>query len=627
MKKLLALSITLFTVIAMYGCADNNINTIPSLTDPTFEELYNLYYDGEDFDVYKLKELSNEHTDDLVDLGVYQGDSYYLTSGTYLEYYVVVKDTVQKDLLEALEADWFGLEELVEDFNLPTTELGFEAYLDEELLQAVRDVKNSLSGESFEELAQHNLARITPLGMTIKTPVKMEDNLTITPYTKDQEWIDVQIKYYTMLEEIVLNGYQQGTYVNLKDFLNSPESLDTYWLSNDQEFQIIISLEEQTLFSRVITYSTSDFTEKLFVETVYADINLGNNLHLEKYVSSYITDSIGVDIYEENKGVYQITVEDGEVTFISGSLGSVVDSNIQFSLYQIVRSSIYELNDIKINFYNQNEEVYLRIQLLNNQNTVSYIEYVNNIILESTLSYRELSTLIFSYNELLYNEQDNLTTGLTFRVDEARMASLIEDINALKEQVNRYENYYAKPNYPSEMLVALRNVEIDGNIFNVLSDNGQIDLSVLGIYEELYEIIDYRSSSYLDSYRTYLSEYNNALDNETKASALRGLYSSIYSLQPITNWDNTLIQYFTGDTLGFTQIDLEVTVYYDYNVEVLPGSINNDEESISNAATYWYQYIQDNYDSMFYKFNNFGISDYNNPLLVDYIHSKAITIE
>lgn len=625
MKKLLALFMTLLTVIAMFGCADNNINTIPSLTDPTFEDLYDLYYDGEDFDVYKLKELSNEHTDDLVDLGVYQGDSYYLTSGTYLEYYVVVKDTVQKDLLEALEADWFGLEELVEDFNLPSTELGFEAYLDEELLQAVRDVQSALSGETPEELS-HNFGFI-PLGMTIKTPVRMEDNLTITPYPKDQEWIDVQIKYYTMLEEIVLNGYQQGTYENLKDFLNSPESLDTYWLSNDQEFQIIISLEEQTLISRVITYSTNDFTEMLFVETVYADINLGNNLHLEKYISSYITDYIGVDIYEEDKGVYQISIENGEVTFISGSLGSVVDSNVQFRLYQIVRSSIYELNDIKINFYNQNEEIYLSMQLLNNQKTVSHIEYVNNIILESTLSYREISTLLLSYSELLYEEEDNITTGLTFRVDDAKIALLINDINALKDQITAYENYPNGANYPSEMLTALRNVEIDGNTFNVLAENGAIDISVLGIYEELYEIVDYRSSSYIDSYRTYLEAYDNAIDDETKASALRGLYSSIHSLQAFIAWDNTLIQYNIGETLSFTEVDLEFTVSYNYNTEVLPGSINNDPESISNAATYYWQYIQDNYEAMFYKFNDFGIADYSNKLLVDYIRTKAIPIE
>ena len=652
MKKIYITFLFIIVFISIVGCTNESTSiTTPNSTndsqtteftsmfttsEQSQTDLYDLYYYGDDYEIFKLKNLPTETTDNSIDLGVYKGYTYYLISRTYLDYYVVIKDTEQKNLLEALETNWFELKELVDNFNIPSNELGFEPYLDEELLQAVQNVKESLSGENIGLLLEQNLCDIRLLGMSINTINEEVEELNIIPFQIDQEWVDVQVKYYTLLEEIVLNGYEQGIYTDLKDYLNDPENLAKYGLVQNQEYEIIIELDEQTLYSNIVTYSSTDLTEKLYGETVYANINIDNNLHLEKYVYSYIADYIGVDIYEENEGIYQISIEDNQVTFISGTLGGIVDNNAKLRLYQIIRNNIYELNDIQINFYNQNEEIYLSMQLINNQNIVSSIEFINNSISKTVLTQEEISTLLYAYNYynyqeehetydiLLYNRENQLTTGLTFRIDADRISTLIEDVNILKDYVNEYENYYAKPNYPTELLNSLKNIEIEGNYFNVLNENGEIDFSVLGNYRELYNVITNDSVSNINSYKQYLLEYNNATSSESKEGALRGLYRSIYSLQTIINWDNVLLQYFVGDTLMFSTIDFEITVLYNYNTGVLPGDINNDLESISNTASYYYQYIQENYDSIFYRFNDFGVYDYNDDLLIEYITDRAI---
>jgi hypothetical protein len=81
-------------------------------------ELYWIFYEGADYNVFKKIHLSEIGTDDEILLGDYNGRTYYFSSGTHYLYYLVVRDDETVLLNVALEADWFTLEELVNQFEI-----------------------------------------------------------------------------------------------------------------------------------------------------------------------------------------------------------------------------------------------------------------------------------------------------------------------------------------------------------------------------------------------------------------------------------------------------------------------------------------------------------------------------
>ncbi|MBI9008576.1 MAG: hypothetical protein JEZ05_00970 [Tenericutes bacterium] len=79
---------------------------------------YLIFYEGSDYSVYKTTRLLEIGTDDVIMLGDYNERTYYFSSGTHYLYYLVVKGDEIIHLNEALESEWFSLEELVNQFEI-----------------------------------------------------------------------------------------------------------------------------------------------------------------------------------------------------------------------------------------------------------------------------------------------------------------------------------------------------------------------------------------------------------------------------------------------------------------------------------------------------------------------------
>lgn len=80
--------------------------------------LYLKYYEGEDYIVYRDTYRTETPTDNIVELGEYDGSIYYFESGTYYNFYRVVKNDEIKLLNEALALEWFALGAVVNDFEI-----------------------------------------------------------------------------------------------------------------------------------------------------------------------------------------------------------------------------------------------------------------------------------------------------------------------------------------------------------------------------------------------------------------------------------------------------------------------------------------------------------------------------
>ncbi|MBN2877195.1 MAG: hypothetical protein JXL85_06005 [Bacilli bacterium] len=85
------------------------------------EDIYTTYkiqFEGDDYTVYRTYVFLSDDTDIVVDMGNYNGYHYYFDSDSHYNYYIVEKDDVFKRLSEAIDSEWFTLEDLVTLFNI-----------------------------------------------------------------------------------------------------------------------------------------------------------------------------------------------------------------------------------------------------------------------------------------------------------------------------------------------------------------------------------------------------------------------------------------------------------------------------------------------------------------------------
>jgi len=85
------------------------------------EDIYTTYkiqFEGDNYRVYRTYVFLSDDTDILVDMGYYNGYHYYFDSDSHYNYYLVEKNGVYKRLSEAIESEWFTIEDMVTLFNI-----------------------------------------------------------------------------------------------------------------------------------------------------------------------------------------------------------------------------------------------------------------------------------------------------------------------------------------------------------------------------------------------------------------------------------------------------------------------------------------------------------------------------
>ncbi len=143
MKKLLLILLAVILSLQFIGCDfgettfDENvtIDCIPGYywdrsdnscqlnTDGVIfgEDIYTVYkiqYSSDEYTVYRAYVFLGYDNDIIVDIGDYNGYHYYFSSDTHYNYYLVEKDGIYKQLIDAIEAEWFSLEDLVNQFDI-----------------------------------------------------------------------------------------------------------------------------------------------------------------------------------------------------------------------------------------------------------------------------------------------------------------------------------------------------------------------------------------------------------------------------------------------------------------------------------------------------------------------------
>ncbi|QMS84261.1 hypothetical protein [Candidatus Xianfuyuplasma coldseepsis] len=618
MRRVITLVLLSFIILVISACGLGTEINKPDLcgsidleeNQECFDEIvYNPHYEGLDFVIYKLDVLPTVGTDDIVDMGEYDGKSYYFSSGTHYQFYKAVKEGVTIDLLQAIMDGWFTLEDIVNDFNIEELqsqeivniecdnprETYYEGVcqivVDEELLFKVQEIKNAMLGETSELsiISSPVLLGNSSLYGRIYSAPRVELLSAIKPFDNDAEWIHIQAKHYELLEEIVLNGYQSGNYENPMDFITNAEDLVQWFnFEGSQELNLIIDTQEETLFSRIIEYSDIELTDAVHVETVYTELNSENEIYLERYLQNLKVDSVDAEVFYENYGLFTFGYESNDIAF-NKYQGSLLDANTS-----VLFTENYNLYSYRIRFFNDQEQVYLEgtINDLNGpkKNVVSRF---NELTLQSSLTNSDIAEMLtLSYYASKYYLGDNaeIITGTTLRLDTTKLDSLFSVIPDIKYHISRLNS---TPSSQKNALEHLNNVEINGEFFDLINDNNELDLTN---FKYQYLIASRNAQEDYDRYKERLQNY----EETGNFTYLRDLLTSIYDLRYAINQDPTLVNVVTDDTLEYSILQPELTIEYIYYTDNAgPNDIENVASIIMNELNVRYDYIINNENTIF----------------------------
>lgn len=530
-----------------------------------------------------------------------------------------------------------------------------ELVVDGELLQAIRDVKSALSREEVAETlsiqSPTNLSGGSGIhGLLLSTP-RLELQNEIKLFQGDAEWLWIQSRYYSMLEEVVLNGYQQGNYENVKDFLDDPE---IYFLTENQEFILVINLEEKILYSRVQTFSDILFTNMTHTETIYARLDENDKIYLERFIYTK-NNRLTFEIFYQDKGLSHgnIFLNPIDHQFSFGNIfGLVLDENVSFVNSTSRMDSILNNYSLRLGFYNNTGDLYLNINIQDNSKIVNSVNIINQLTNTNDiiLSENEIFSLLSGYNKLFgvdstFSGTPTLTNGQSIRINTTRMDELSSIFFELNETVNRYNQSLNNFPYRAQQsdIDYLSAFEFRGQVFNLLDANQKFDSSLLGQYERLYSYFDLYNmkysnhGSYLDhnDYKHYLAIYETATTDEEKAEALVQMYVLIYEMRAsaLNGIIDDILIVSNGETLLFEEVAISIDVQYTYyeNIEN-HGGIPNNEVDIMNAAQQYYDYLKTNHTSLVFTLGqdlgyNFNIYNITYEDLYNYLISKAVPTE
>lgn len=308
--------------------------------------------------------------------------------------------------------------------------------IDEVLLSKILEVKETL-------LTDINLS-ITPkvqmgdssiFGKIYSAPLPYLSETSI--FKNDLAWHKLQQEYYTMLAEIVQNGYVQGEFERVKDFIDDPGkySLNLQGIYS-QEFILNVTLVEgNELYSRVIAYTDATLTNIYRVETTRSTISETDNIYIYKvdqqYSNSNELEIISVHEYDDTKGRI--------VAFYSNE-----ESSALYYMGMRVRNNL----SIRVN-----KSFFDGIQY---PRTIYYLDYTN-ILLPSETAPIDLQI------QFLYHPDEFV---LSYDYCETLIASdILNDPEAVGTYINRCQiNYVFLWNYDEFDYIT-------SDLFNIVQDN------------------------------------------------------------------------------------------------------------------------------------------------------------
>ncbi len=544
MKKLLVLLVTLMAVFTLSACSDNGEIDIAAL-----EELENRITELEEAALEANLNLENVQND------LDATDEELLAAQALLDEALANLEEAQQVAIDLqTELDRYTCDDPRE------TNVDGECMIivNQELLTKVVEVKDELEAEmAVEEPSALNPSSLGGTGdfgaIMYSEPLNFDNEVDLFGGDIEDEWIDMQIRYYNMLEEVILNGYTQGEYENIKDFVDDPS---VYALDGDQEFELVIDFVNLNLYSRVFTYNDLEFTDLSKVQTINARV-IDGNISLEftrQYFENNLETSSYTEIFDTSKGLlqvgYPLTSSGNSLPYVRGMFGVEIRSDLViystlYSQFGIFESPLY------IYSYVNNGEIYLEYTNVGAENycEASYqkyeifyaIENPNRLDMITTINSYVSSILDRGYDEYISLEE------IPFFIPD------IEGIQALYDLKTSIETFQYNPEAGllDAELMALLN-----NDYHTLVVDGVIDTES-PYYQKTMQGLYERSVFYseLYSYNRFLEIEDKTLDDYLEYFRHGNIYYDIDLME---------LGYFEKGMVLMPKIDLH-DYYYDEN--------------------------------------------------------------
>ena len=281
--------------------------------------------------------------------------------------------------------------------------------IDYELLQSIRKIKNTLIGAgNLQVKSNHHI--------TLSSKLSMDDDPVLF---LDEERLHILISYYTLLERIVVDGYQTGTEIDAMMYVIED---DYFFSENLVTLKINITKTDEKINSYMIRELVFDLTtifikEQLFGEFIDNTLNLkrlmiqDDNYFYEEFIESkglltLVYEPInGEKVHYEN--VFLVTYND--TTNIVVNYIITMDDIFDFYLIQYIEDDVTQLR-YRIETYDQ-----LAYTLQKYQHMEDVFLKLNNHEIESHAMDNAIATILEWPNVLRWSSFENLIDYVVFQ--------------------------------------------------------------------------------------------------------------------------------------------------------------------------------------------------------------------
>jgi len=382
---------------------------------------------------------------------------------------------------------------------------------------------------------------------------------SVSPFEYNEEWQDTQATYYEMLQDIVQQGYGEGTVVNFNEFtLQHP--LDYYGINvqENQEHFIKINLDgSETLFSRILTYNdiTLENAKVIKAKTVTAyflDGKLQLMLAVQEFDDNEKMNSLYVEDFKEDIGIVTIAYTDEFPFYSNYQVGVNIRDNV-YGVFEIVYSENDIIQRIAYTlYYVENDELANRIMLhksleynIGRYNIDQY--YLSN----GDLTKWKIQQIISDYSLSLDHKYDRFYTySDLYTTGEAYILGLNLDVlNPLMTlyhkllQVDDYLTSYTELNSSQQnefdsLVTELNNYEYNGEFYDFIDYNAETEVYTLIDALPTLPLKIVNNNGWMDIYDSY-TRYKDLLNNHSRTleESLR-MMQMVAKLLPLYNYGN-----------------------------------------------------------------------------------------
>jgi hypothetical protein len=508
-----------------------------------------------------------------------------------IEDYQLLEETLRLELQEAL-LEIEQAQDLIDNLYDQLFEL---TGVDQRLLSVVQEQKEAIMNLGVEEEILVNSSFNGGSGVfgQILSGPKYYPLSQVSPFQYDEEWQEIQIRYYQMLEEVIQQGYGQGEIVSINKF-TFQEPLSYYGIDTvlNQEYFLEINLDgNETLFSRVLTYDDITLNEAKIVKSKTISAKFVNEklelvLLIQDFDEDEVMSSFLLEDFKEDLGLVRVQFGKDIPLYVSYYVGLNIreDLNaiffIDYAYGGVVTSERYDLTYIDngmatdivtirnlitniIGLYNSTQSY-----LLNNKIDGEYIDVILGY-------YASISD-----EEYMPSDAD-ITPNDIYSIGDAYRLSLdleyIDPLMSLYEKLLKVDDYL---NFTGELsstqkaefdslVQQLDNYEYNGSFYDFINyDESTETYSLIDAMDTLpLSIVN--SDGYMKIYNSYL-KYKNLMDIENKTlDQYFDMYNYISDLRPIYEFGNLDIYTITyGEGIILSSnipvvYNLDVTEYND----------------------------------------------------------------